>query len=62
MKLLGRIYATDTKSSGNSLTFLSLIEFSLYLWKCLDLCKMNARKNAVDLARTQVLLFTDIHS
>lgn len=52
MELLGRIYATDIKSSGNSLTFLRLIKFSLYLWKCLNLCKVNARKNAIDIVST----------
>lgn len=52
MELLGRIYATDIKSSGNSLTFLRLIKFSLYLWKYLNLCKVNARKNAIDIVST----------
>lgn len=44
MELLGRIYATDIKSSRKSLTFLRLIKFSPYLWKYLNLCKVNARK------------------
>lgn len=53
MELLGRIYATDIKSSGNSLTFLRLIKFSPYLWEYLNLCKVNARKkNAIDVVRT----------
>lgn len=62
MELLGRIYARDIKSSGNSLTFLRLIKFSFYLWKCLNLCKVNARKNAIDLVRTSLLPFIDFQS
>lgn len=59
---LGRIYATGIKSSGNSLTFLRLIKFSFYLWKCLNICKVNARKNTIDLVKTQLLLFINFHS
>lgn len=60
MELLGRIYATDIKSSGNSVTFLRLIKFSFYLWKCLNLWEVNAGGgNPIGSVRTYLLLFID---
>jgi len=57
MELPGRIYATDIKSTGNRLTFVRLNKFSTYLQKSLNLCKTNARENAIDLVGTHLLLF-----
>lgn len=59
MELPERIYGTDIKSTGNSLTFVRLNKFSTYLQKYLNLCKMNARENAIDLVGLYLLLFID---
>lgn len=68
MELAGRIYATDIKSSGNSLTFLKLNKFFPYLQKCLNLCKVNARKECYRFSQSLALViyrpawpYSDLH-